>query len=268
MCTEDDYSFVFGACDESTNTRQVAAYWRPPALCDPNSTTLPKAFTVPCNTTCEHGFFNVDTGACEACPPGSVPFDAARSYSSWYNELPTQMRTSCTARDGSSNCQPWSLHGEYIDSGDSSEGATSTLEYTFVAQDNGWLYVEHMAEGQRIAAMCSIILDGQSVFKKSGSWSWDTFSQEFEPGVHTVQFVFKNQFNFWPWSSSKSRYAIRSIKVTGLAPFALKCTKCEPGYAQSDATKEECFACLPVCSRLGHSSTAVSVFCHAVCLVA
>ena len=216
-------------------------------MCNTTELQLPGVTTVPCDAKCnESEAYDAMTQTCHKCAPGSVPSDSVRVFSSWPRVLPAQMRTWCRSSAHNAECEPWTSHGSFIDSGDNdfSTGVESVLEYTFALQEAGALTVEYSMAAVLGNTVGRFLVDGVVHATAQSDNEWHTFVASLASGAHTAHFVF-SKVDAVPMLGA--HFSIKSIKVTGLAPVALKCTKCEPGYVQPEAGKNECAPCPAVC---------------------
>jgi len=244
-CTENDYSYAFGECNSETNKRPVVPFWRPPAVCNQSAISLPEVKYIPCDASCPEGeIYDLETGTCSQCPSGSVSSEATRLYNVWHGSLPAQMRSTCVQKSANKPCTPWTLHDTYIDSGDNlvANNIESTLEYSFTLQTSGSIEVRYRVSSELKYDTGSIIVDSDVMVRVSGDLDWNTTVIPLSAGPHVVQFVYTTDLAS---SAFDDRFYVEYIKVTGLAPVGLKCTKCDPGFSQPNSAQVSCRMCLP-----------------------
>ena len=202
------------------------------------------------DATCNGGFF-LDTSSssypCRKCEAGSYSSGPETVFSTW-DKLPIQFETRCWSPRN--NCHPWTLHGDYIDSGDQNETdyVESTLVFSFSLARGGSIDIDYRCSSEEFFDLVYFYLDGVQIANVSGlDEDWKTLSFDVVSGYHTLEIIYSKDFLF---NDYDDRVYVKSIRVKGIAGVDLSCTLCQPGFAQPEPGSTFCNKCQVVCVQL------------------
>ena len=246
-CQRSDYIGVYSDCVAGTRT----AFFQlsPLARCQGGLVNVPPVEHLPCDTTCQSGFFlPVGATACEQCPAGTFSIGGGVRVEDW-KEWPHGLTASSycldtyskqTVTDGT--CSEWTMNETNFHSGAIGNSLQSVVDVTFELVRDGHISFRWMVDAEFCEGGCdgfSALLDGVFIVNFTSSAPWSTVRVAASKGSHVLTLIYSKDFSI---SHGLDLAAIDDLEINGLTWADSLCSACPPG-SFSGAGARNCSLC-------------------------
>jgi len=240
LCTEDDYTFVYGEC--KNGFRRMMYQWRTnPRACH-DGVQLPRDEDVPsqcsAEVVCPLGqYYNEQTTNCTPCEPGTYSPGAGYAYYS-FSSIPERFTTSCGSTGA---CTPYFTSNGKLHSG----LGNSALVYTSQFFVDGFVnFTYSLISGDSVddtsATHFNVLLDGVSLFGDLFEGSSIVSSKELSFPVSAGSHMITFEIDAF---SSGSFVEIETMFIYGDRYAPVYCPICGEGLIAPKAATEMCTRC-------------------------